>query len=80
MFGADVLSLVLAVYNPKRILLPLCFGFASYVAYTAGLPGEKLMDLQWGAMFLIAGVALTGMELWRSLTEKQDAKAAEVKA
>ena len=80
MFGADVLSLVLAVYHPRRILLPLCFGFASYVAYTAGLPGEKLMDLQWGAIFLIIGVALTGAELWRSLTEKQNAAAAEVKA
>ena len=44
-FGADVLSLVLVVYNPKRILLPLLFGFASYLAYTAGLPGERLLDL-----------------------------------
>jgi len=80
MFGADVLSLVLAVYRPRRIALPLCFGMASYLAYTAGLPGEKLMDLQWGAMFLMAGVALTGVELWRSLACKDDHAAAEVKA
>ena len=80
MFGADVLSLVAAIYNPKRILLPVCFGFASYVAYTGGLPGDKLMDLQWAAMFLFAGVALTAAELWRSLTQKTDEAAAEVKA
>ncbi len=80
LFGADVLSLVLAVYNPKRIWLPLCYGFASYAAYTAGLPGEKLMDLQWAAMFLIVAVALTGVELWRLLMDRQERAIAEVKA
>ena len=80
MFGADVLSLVLAVYRPRRILLPLCFGFASYVAYTAGLPGDKLMDLKFAAIFLMAGVALTGAELWRALAAKVSRAAAEVKA
>lgn len=69
-FGADVLSLVLAVYNPKRILLPLCFGFASYLAYTAGLPGERLLDLKWAAMFQMTAVALTAAELWRELSSR----------
>lgn len=79
-FGADVLSLVLAVYAPgRRILLPLCFGFASYVAYTAGLPGDRIMDLKWAAMFQMVGVALTAAELWRALNTKSDALA-EVKA
>lgn len=80
MFGADVLALVAAVYCPRRIYLPLCFGFASYIAYTAGLPGEKLMDLKWSGFLMMAAVALTGVELWRSLTEKTDPAMAEVKA
>ena len=81
-FGADVLSLVLAVFAPgRRILLPLCFGFASYAAYTAGLPGDKIMDLKWAAMFQMVGVALTAAELWRALnTDRQNAALAEVKA
>lgn len=81
MFGADVLSLVLAVYAPRRILLPLCFGFASYLAYTAGLPGDRLLDLKWAGMFQMLGVALTGAELWRALhTDRKDAALSEVKA
>ena len=80
-FGADVLSLVLAVYAPRRILLPLCFGFASYVAYTAGLPGDRIMDLKWAAMFQGVAIALTAAELWRTLTRTGADKAlAEVKA
>ncbi|MBE5799660.1 MAG: hypothetical protein E7321_06890 [Clostridiales bacterium] len=81
-FGADVLSLAAAAYAPRRrFLLPLCFGFASYVAYTAGLPGAKIMDLRWAAMFQGVGLALTAAELWRSLNEKKDmAVMAEVKA
>ena len=81
-FGADVLSLVAAAYLPRRrFLLPLCFGFASYVAYTAGLPGDRIMDLRWAAMFQMTGLALTAAELWRSLHEsKQNALLAEVKA
>ena len=81
-FGADVLSLVAAAYLPRRrVLLPLCFGFASYVAYTAGLPGDRIMDLKFAAMFQGVGVALTAAELWRSLNEKKDhAVTAEVKA
>ena len=80
-FGADVLSLVLAVYAPRRIVLPLCFGFASYVAYTAGLPGDRIMDLRWAAMFQMVAIALTAAELWRSLTKAGAEKAiAEVKA
>ena len=81
MFGADVLSLVLAVYAPRRILLPLCFGFASYLAYTAGLPGDRLLDLKWAGMVQMLGVALTGAELWHALhTTQQDAVLSEVKA
>ena len=81
-FGADVLSLVLAVYNPKRILLPLCFGFASYLAYTAGLPGDRLLDLKWAAMFQMTAIALTAAELWRALSSKacEPASLTEVKA
>ena len=81
-FGADVLALVAAAYKPgRRVLLPLCFGFASYVAYTAGLPGDRIMDLRWAAMFQTVGVALTAAELWRSLQEgKENAVRAEVKA
>ena len=80
-FGADVLSLVLAVYAPRRILLPLCFGFASYVAYTAGLPGDRIMHLKWAAMFQGVAIALTAAELWRSLTrDHENAALAEVKA
>ena len=81
-FGADVLSLAAAAYAPsKRFLLPLCFGFASYVAYTAGLPGDRIMDLRWAALFQGMGVALTAAELWRSLNEKKDAAVmTEVKA
>ena len=81
-FGADVLSLVAAAYLPRRrFLLPLCFGFASYVAYTAGLPGDRIMDLRYAAMFQGVGVALTAAELWRSLNEKKElAVKTEVKA
>jgi len=81
-FGADVLALAAAAYLPgRRFLLPLCFGFASYVAYTAGLPGDKIMDLKWAAMFQGVGLALTAAELWRSLNEKKDAAVTgEVKA
>ncbi len=81
-FGADVLALAAAAYLPgRRFLLPLCFGFASYVAYTAGLPGDKIMELKWAAMFQGVGVALTAAELWRSLNEKKNlAVMAEVKA
>ncbi|MDO4741322.1 MAG: hypothetical protein Q4A66_11690 [Eubacteriales bacterium] len=66
-YGADVLSLVLAIYAPRRAVLPLLFGFASYAAYTAGLPGERLMDLKWAAMFQGAAIALTAYELSRAL-------------
>ena len=81
-FGADVLSLVLVVYNPKRILLPLLFGFASYLAYTKGLPGAHLLDLKWAAMFQAVAIALTAAELWRSLSGKtgESACLTEVKA
>ena len=81
-YGADVLSLAVAAYAPgRRYLLPLCFGFASYVAYTAGLAGEQIMHLRWAAMFQGAGIALTAAELWRSLQRgKDEAVIQEVKA
>ena len=81
-FGADVLALAAAAYAPgRRFLLPLCFGFASYVAYTAGLPGATIMPLEYAAIFQGVGVVLTAAELWRSLNEKKDrAVMAEVKA
>ena len=77
-FGADVLSLALAVMNPRRVLLPLCFGFASYVCYTAGLAGEQLMALQWAALFQLAGIVLTAAELVRLLRAPE--RITEVKA
>lgn len=80
MFGADVLSLVLAAYDPKRVLLPLCFGLASYICYTEGLPGEPVMSLKWAAMFQFAGIALTAYTLWRQLNGPKDAEMTEVKA
>jgi len=80
-FGADVLSLVAAAYAPaRRFMLPLCFGFASYIAYTAGLPGDTVLGLRWAAVFQAAGIALTAAELWRSLQRKADAAIEEVKA
>lgn len=66
-FGADVLSLVVAVVEPRLAALPLLFGLASYICYTAGLAGEVVMDLRWATLFQGAGVALTAMALWRSL-------------
>ena len=77
-FGADVLSLALAVMNPRRVLLPLCFDFASYVCYTAGLAGEQLMALQWAALFQLAGIVLTAAELVRLLRAPE--RITEVKA
>ena len=80
-FGADVLSLVAMAYAPgRRVLLPLCFGFASYIAYTAGLPGDVIMDMKFAAMFQGMGIVLTAAELWRSLQQKTDAAIEEVKA
>ena len=81
-FGADVLTLAAMAYAPKRrFLLPLCFGFASYAAYTAGLAGEMIMDLGLAAIFQIVGLALTAAELWRSLQDGQvPADMMEVKA
>lgn len=77
-FGADVLSLALCVYAPRRIVLPLLFGLASYICYTAGLPGDSIMELKWAALFQGAAIALTAVELMRTL--RAEPAAAEVKA
>ena len=80
-FGADVLSLVAAAYNPQRIVLPLLFGLASYISYTAGLPGDVVMDMRWAALAQTAAIALTAAALWRTLNAPCDARCAtEVKA
>ena len=79
-FGADVLALAVAAVNPRRIALPLLFGLASYICYTAGLPGDTIMELKWATMFQAAGVALTAAALWRSLRESREAIPSEVKA
>ena len=71
-FGADVLSLALAANDRRRIALPLIFGLASYVCYTAGLPGEMLMELKWASMLQMTGVALTAAALWRSLQDEDE--------
>ena len=77
-FGADVLSLALCAYAPRRIVLPLLFGFASYICYTAGLPGDSIMALRWSALFQLAAIVLTAVELARTL--RADGGIAEVKA
>ena len=82
-FGADVLALAVACHAgrkdmPARAALPLLFGFASYLCYTAGLPGEMLLELKWAALTQIAAVALTALLLWRALEDGENAM--EVKA
>lgn len=79
-FGADVLSLVLAVYDPRQIVLPLCFGLASYICYTEGLPGEPVMSLKWASMFQLAGIVMTARLLVRQLNESTKAQLTEVKS
>ena len=72
-FGADVLALVIACYAPAKgkgalkLALPLLFGLASYICYTAGLPGEEILPLKWAAFAQLLAVALTAAALWRSL-------------
>lgn len=71
-FGADVLSLAVCMNKPRRrFLLPFCFGFGSYVVYTAGLAGEKIMDKSFASCFFLAGVILTGIELFYTIKEKE---------
>ena len=77
-FGADVLSLALCVFAPRRIALPLLFGLASYICYTAGLPGDSIMALRWAALFQLAAIVLTAVELARTLRAGNGAM--EVKA
>ena len=80
-FGADVLAVALAANDRRRIALPLLFGLASYACYTAGLPGEALMDLKWATMLQMLGVALTAAALWRALHDGgEQPLTAEVKA
>ena len=45
--------------------LPLLFGLASYICYTAGLPGDAIFDLKWATVFQGAAVALTAAALYR---------------
>ena len=77
-FGADVLSLALCLWAPRRVVLPLLFGLASYICYTEGLPGTPIMSLKWASVFMLAGVALTACELVHTL--RRDNEAIEVKA
>lgn len=79
-FGADVLSLALAVYAPRRVVLPLLFGLASYICYTAGLPGDSIMALKWAALFQLAGIVLTACELAHTLRAGEPEGVTEVKA
>ena len=80
-FGADVLSLVAAAYDPRRVILPLLFGLASYVSYTAGLPGDVVTDMRLATLAQTAGIVLTAAALWRSLNAPREARCAtEVKA
>ena len=77
MFGADVLSLAVCLWAPRRIILPLLFGLASYICYTKGLPGEAIMDPKWASVFMLAGVVVTAYELIGTLRRDN---ALEVKA
>lgn len=77
-FGADVLSLALCVWAPRRIVLPLLFGLASYICYTAGLPGDSIFLLKWASFFQLTGIVLVACELVRTL--RADDGAVEVKA
>ena len=84
-FGADVLALAVACHasargkdTPKRAALPLLFGFASYLCYTAGLPGEKLLDLKWAALAQMTAVVLTAALLLKALEDGENVM--EVKA
>ena len=77
MFGADVLSLAVCLWAPRRIILPLLFGLASYICYTKGLPGEAIMDPKWASVFMLAGILVTAYELIGALRRDN---ALEVKA
>ena len=80
-FGADVLSLVAVAYNPRRVILPLLFGLASYISYTAGLPGDVVTDMRLATLAQTTGIVLTAAALWRSLNAPREARCAtEVKA
>lgn len=79
-FGADVLALVLAVYSPRRVALPLLYGLASYICYTEGLPGEPVLPLKWAAVCQLLAVCLTAAELWRGLNAGREELLSEVKA
>ena len=76
-FGADVLSLALCLWAPRRVILPLLFGLASYICYTEGPPGEPIMSLKWASVFMLAGVVVTAYELMNTLRRDE---ASEVKA
>jgi hypothetical protein len=76
-FGADVLSLALCLWAPRRVILPLLFGLASYICYTEGLPGEPIMSLKWASVFMLAGVVVTAYEMMNPLRRNE---ALEVKA
>ncbi|MBR1407948.1 MAG: hypothetical protein IJ573_03500 [Clostridia bacterium] len=76
-FGADVLSVVAAAYCPKLFVLPLLFGFASYICYTGGLPGGALVELRYAALLQGAAVLITAAALAKSVSE--DEKIREVK-
>ena len=76
-FGADVLSLALCLWAPRRVVLPPLFGLASYICYTEGLPGEPIMSLKWASVFMLAGVVVTAYELMNTLRRDE---ASEVKA
>ncbi|MBR2942625.1 MAG: hypothetical protein IKB82_04425, partial [Clostridia bacterium] len=62
----------------RRVALPLLFGLASYICYTAGLPGDSIFVLKWASMFQLAAVVLAACELVTAL--RRDNEAAEVKA
>ena len=76
-FGADVLSLAVCLWAPRRIVLPLLFGLASYICYTAGLPGDSIIELRWASMFQLAGAMLAAYELVSTLRRDHEM---EVKA
>ena len=66
-FGADVLSVAAAALCPRLFFLPLLFSLSSYLCYTGGLPGARLMPLSWASAVQGIAVLATAAAFARSL-------------
>nr|WP_157529022.1 hypothetical protein [Kibdelosporangium sp. MJ126-NF4] len=60
---ADVLSVVVAFYFPRRLWpVPLLVQFASFLSYTPFLFGKTAVDLRWLAVAMLAALVLVARE------------------